>query len=198
MTTTIEMRMQTRIVPPEVTVVIMTATYAMNMVMPQMRQPVTTLIKVTATSAVPMPYRKRNPCTAGIVVPAARSMTMRARVVMPTPTVVMVPATRSMNMLMLQIKMSDSRRPPTVPILRAMLNLRSNGRRLRRHNRSLRLNTISRAWTIVRDACDNRISLNLAALRGTLIELPPRIAIDILRKRPTFPINSSRTRNLRP
>lgn len=171
-TATIEMRMQSRIIPPEATVVIMTATHSMNVVMPQMRQPATAFVEMTATNAVPMSYRKGNPCTSGKMVPATGSMAVGARIVMPTPTVVMVPATRSMNMLMVQVEMSDSRRTSTVSMLRTMLDLRSNGRSLRRHDRilwrysqRLRLNTIPRAWTIIRYACDNCISLNLTALR---------------------------------
>lgn len=185
-TATIEMRMQSRIIPPEATIVIMTATHSMNVVMPQMRQPAAAFVEVTATNAVPMPYRKGNPCASGKMVPAAGSMAVGARIVVPTTTVVMVTATRSMNMLMLQIEMSDSCRTSTIPMFRAMLNLRSNGRSLwrhdrilwrhgrslwrhdrglRRYNRGLRLNAVPGAWTIIRYTRYERISLNLTALR---------------------------------
>ena len=58
MTTSIKMRMQTRIIPPEPIVVIMTATHAMNVVMAQMRQPMTSFVEMTATYSMPMTNRK--------------------------------------------------------------------------------------------------------------------------------------------
>jgi hypothetical protein len=129
--------------------------------------------------------------------PAIRPVNMpRMAMRIPTQAIIQMTATRAMYVLVTHVEMSDSSGTSTFPMLRPILNLRSYRGRLRRNRCRLGLDALPSAWTVVRYARNRRISIILATLSRTLANLSSRVAIDILGKRTTFPIDYGGTRNL--